>query len=208
MTIQARNTILAAVAALLFGCGSAVANPVDAPVATKASNAKTGSPSQVLRRMMLDKFFDELKAAKSQADGDRAMAKIWHMWMTSGRPAVDITLRQSHALMMRGALRVALSLANRAVDMAPKHPEAYNHRATVHYFRKDYAAAVKDIRETLKLEPRHFGAIAGLGFIYIRMEKWAGALKAFETATKVNPWLHNRVKVMKMLRLKVVGQAL
>lgn len=208
MTIQSTLTLIASSAALLFGATTAEANPVDVPTAHKASASKTAKPSDVIRRMMLDKFFDELKAAKSQSDGNEAMAKIWHVWMNSGRPAVDITLRQSHALMMRGALRVALSLANRAIDMAPTHAEAYNHRATVHYFRKDYNAAVKDIQKTLRLEPRHFGAIAGLGFIYIRLEKWAGALKAFETATKVNPWLHNRAKVMKMLRLKVTGQAL
>ena len=47
--------------------------------------------------------------------------------------------------------------------------------------------SVADIEETLKLEPRHFGALSGLGLIYQEVEKWDAALRAFETALQVNP---------------------
>ncbi|MEO1265558.1 MAG: tetratricopeptide repeat protein [Pseudomonadota bacterium] len=204
-----RSTTLALTLAL--GCAAFLFQAVAAPTSARAepdASTKIERPYDVVKRMMLDKFFDELRAAKSQDDGNRAMAKIWHMWMTSGRPGVDGLLRQSHAVMMRGALGLALRLADRVVEMAPTHSEAWNHRATVHYLRGDYGKAVGDIQKALQREPRHFGALAGLGFIYIKLKKWDGALKAFEAATAVNPWLHHRAKVMKMLRLKVSGQAL
>ena len=80
---------------------------------------------------------------------------------------------------MRGRdLERALSLADELIEAAPEFAEAWNKRATIHYLLGDDDASVLDIRETLAREPRHFGAISGLGLIFLRQGDEAAALEA------------------------------
>ena len=117
-------------------------------------------------------------------------------------------MRQSELAIQEGGVREAFDALDRVIEIAPDYPEGYNRRATYHYMMGRHAESVRDIQKTLALEPRHFGALAGLGLIYIARKQWAGALKAFETAAEINPWLKNKEAVLKMLRQKVDGRPL
>jgi tetratricopeptide (TPR) repeat protein len=89
--------------------------------------------------------------------------------------------------MSAGELDIALKLCNQLVDGAPEYAEAWNKRATIHYLMGNNDASVADIRETLAREPRHFGAISGLGLIFLREKNMQAALDAFEQVLTISP---------------------
>ena len=88
----------------------------------------------------------------------------------------------------------------------PDYAEGWNKRATVHYLKGDYSASVIDIERTLALEPRHFGAISGMGLIFMARGDEAGALKAFKEVLKIHPHARGAQFHVEELRKKLMSQ--
>jgi tetratricopeptide (TPR) repeat protein len=153
----------------------------------------------------LKELFSELKTATSSLEVKVVEARIWDIWTKHGDPRID-------ALMARGAdalsvedLDTALAAYNEVVKRDDTFAEGFNKRATVEYLRGDYTASVADIERTLALEPRHFGALSGLGEIYLKLKRKEAALKAFEAALKINPHLKGAQAHVKELKEELEG---
>ncbi len=132
--------------------------------------------------------------AQLQSTGDRAEAaaiqeSIWGLWFQSEDEAVTLWMGMGSMALNRGQYDMALAAFNRVVREAPEFAEGWNRRATLHYLMGSYAASVRDVERTLALEPRHFGALSGLGLINMRLGYDGQAIKAFREALKVNPHL-------------------
>jgi len=135
----------------------------------------------------LQGLFEELKQATDTTEAAKLEAMIWQHWLE----APD---EQSHQLMsditqaMAGAdLAIALQMADELVESHPDYAEAWNKRATLHYMLGKNEQSVADIRQTIALEPRHFGAISGLGLIFLRSQDFDAALAAFEQVLAISP---------------------
>ena len=98
------------------------------------------------------------------------------------------------------------SCSNSIVELKPDYVEAWNRRATIHYLRKDYERSMADIRQVLALEPRHFGAISGLGMIMQEFGDERRALDAFRRAVTIHPHLQKIPELIKTLKEKVEGR--
>ncbi len=96
-------------------------------------------------------------------------------------------------------------LLTRVDRLAPSSPEGWNRRATSRYLAGDFAGSVADIQRTLELEPRHFGALSGLGLIYSQLEDPERAVAAFEAALEINPHLPGARANIQHLRELLVG---
>jgi Tfp pilus assembly protein PilF len=72
--------------------------------------------------------------------------------------------------------------------------------------QKDYARSMADIRQVLALEPRHFGAISGLGMILQEFGDEKRALDAFRRAVTIHPHLQKIPDLIKSLTEKVEGR--
>jgi len=107
--------------------------------------------------------------------------------------------------MSQARFRVALERFDRMVAQAPDFAEGWNKRATLHYLMGNYSASVRDIQRTLDLEPRHFGALSGLGLIYDALEQPAAALRSFEAAVAINPHLGSINARIEQLRRELGG---
>jgi tetratricopeptide (TPR) repeat protein len=135
----------------------------------------------------LDALFTRLQEASGPAEAQQIEGQIWQIWIQSDDGAVRGLMRDGLSAMERGDYSHALGKFDQMVLIAPGFAEGWNKRATAHYLLGNYAQSLADIAETLALEPRHFGALAGRGLVYVRLEDERRALEAFEAALAIHP---------------------
>ena len=152
----------------------------------------------------LDGLFERLHAPPGAADAKAIEQQIWQIWLESDDATVNRLMRQGIAAMGLRQLGLALDRFDRMVEHAPAFAEGWNKRATVYYLMGDFEASVVDIERTLGLEPRHFGALSGLGLIYDAIDQPRAALRSFEAALRVHPHLESAGARVEELR-RVLG---
>jgi tetratricopeptide (TPR) repeat protein len=130
---------------------------------------------------------------------------IWGLWMQSGSATVDLLLNRGTKAMGDGDYPTALQLFTSVVELDPKFSEGWNKRATLFFLMGALDRSLADVDKTLALEPRHFGALAGLGMINTQLGKDREALDAFEKAVLVNPHLESVKPEISRLKKKLDG---
>jgi len=136
---------------------------------------------------VLDTLFEKLTTATDPLAVQALEQGIWEQWTMVPEPAHRQLMLRGIAEMQQQELQQAVVTFTRLIELAPQLSEAWNKRATVHWLLGDFAASIADICETVKREPRHFGAYSGLGMIRAQMGEHARAAAAFELAKKWNP---------------------
>lgn len=152
----------------------------------------------------LDELFDRLKAADA-AHAGRIEREIWNEWSKSGSAAMDLLLQRGRDAMAEGNTEEAIEHLTALVDHAPDFAEGWNARATAYYNAGLYGPSVSDIAETLKRNPRHFGALAGLGAIYEELGNSQKALDVYRAAVAIHPNLQGVTEAIKRLEAEVAG---
>lgn len=136
---------------------------------------------------MLETLFDRLRAATDPAAAHALEQAIWEQWVMVPDPAHREQMLRGIAEMQRQELRRAVATFTELIETAPELSEAWNKRATAWWLLGNFTASLNDICETVKREPRHFGAYSGLGMIRAEQGEHARAAAAFELAKKWNP---------------------
>lgn len=156
----------------------------------------------------LEGLFSELAAAGSVQEAAPIESRIWAIWLEPPPgPRVAEAMQRGLRSMARGEGAAAVRAFDRVVALAPDYAEGWNKRATVRYMLGDLEGSIRDIGRTLALEPRHFGALAGLGLCRLALDEPAKALAAFDAALKINPNLREREQI-EALREQVEGKPL
>jgi tetratricopeptide (TPR) repeat protein len=168
---------------------AAVSLALVAPVALVQPIQAATTIEDSARAQKLDQLFRDLKAAKSENDGLAIENQIVSIWMASGDPKIDQAMEWAVNAMDLGAFDLALNYLNNIVVTKPTYVEGWNKRATLYYVIGHYEESLSDIAETLKLEPRHFGAIAGKGMVMMRLGETQKAIDAFKEALAIDPQL-------------------
>ena len=137
----------------------------------------------------LDILFPELKLAPDQEAADEIASEIWKLWREISDPVAAQALASGSQAMGAGQYRNAYQYFSEAIQEVPAFAEGWNKRATVLYLIGAYQESIEDIRETLQREPRHFGALSGLGLIFLRQRQFGPATAAFRDALAINPHL-------------------
>ena len=132
-------------------------------------------------------LFEVLRSAVSPERIGYAERFIWVIWHESGREDVDRLMAAGIEEMGSGRLRESIATFARVIDLAPEFAEGWNKRATANYLAGELDASVRDVERTLALEPRHFGALSGLGLIHLARGDDLDALRAFEATLEVHP---------------------
>jgi len=135
----------------------------------------------------LDPLFGRLQATADPREAAMIQERIWDIWMYSDKEDLNALMRQGTFALAARDFELAMESFNALIELAPRMAEAWNKRATLYYLMEDYDASVADVKRTLALEPRHFGAIVGMGLIYDLLGNREAALKAFQEGLKVNP---------------------
>lgn len=202
--MRLRLTVLAAAAALAASvvCSPLPAEPgswADAP--DKLPRAARGD-----RIKNLDFLFEALKAAPDADSAKLVESRIWALWLVSGSDTADLLMSRVKTAIDGKDTNLAIELLNAVIGLRPDYVEAWNRRATLFFASKDYGKSLGDIREVLAREPRHFGALSGLGIIMQELGEDKLALEAFRRALAVNPHLPKIPEFVKTLAEKVEGR--
>ena len=169
-------------------CGWIVLLGLLAPVAA-AAQAPTPAPTSpaLTRAETLDRLFARLRQAKDADSAKRVEHNILILLRKSGSPTGDLLLEQAISALAADQYDAGLDILDTLIVQYPEFTEALNQRATVYYMLGDYERSAADIAEVLAAEPRHFGALAGLGLVRRGQGRELEALKAFRDALAVHP---------------------
>lgn len=155
----------------------------------------------------LDDLFARLQKAGAEEAG-RIESEIWIEWSKSGSPAMDLLLQRGRDAMAVGDNLAAVEHFTALIDQAPDFAEAWNARATAYYNLGDYGPSISDIAHTLTLNPRHFGALSGLGAILEETGKPERALEVYKAALAIHPNLEGVLDAVERLETTAEGQEL
>jgi tetratricopeptide (TPR) repeat protein len=202
-----------AAAALCFAPGSPSAqepptlpNPQGQPPPPVEPPAKLPKPQRGDRVQNLDFLFGALKAAPDAETAKAIEERIWALWFASGSDTADLLMTRIKTAVEGKELDLAIELLDAVVEIKPEYVEAWNRRATVHFLKKDYGRSLADIRQVLAREPRHFGALSGLGLIMQELGDEKRALEVFRRAIELHPHIERLPDLVKSLTEKVEGR--
>lgn len=198
-------TAAAFTAALMAAPVSALAQAAAKPQDTTQDKAPP-KPSRAERLRDLNFLFGALKAAPTDDAAKAVEQRIWQVWAVSPSDTANLLMSRVRTAIEQKDTDLAIKLLDGIVKVKPDYVEAWNRRATLYYMKKDYGHAMADIREVLKREPRHFGALSGLGLIMQDIGDDKRALDAYRRALDVYPRLQRIPDVVKELQTKVEGR--
>ena len=126
--------------------------------------------------------------------------------MASGSDTANLLMTRVKTAIDAKDLDLAVELLDAVVKLKPDYIEAWNRRATIQYMRKEFGKSLQDIRQVLAREPRHFGALSGLGMILQEFGEEKRALEVFRRALEIHPNLDRIPELVKSLTEKVEGR--
>ncbi|HEV3397527.1 MAG TPA: tetratricopeptide repeat protein [Xanthobacteraceae bacterium] len=154
----------------------------------------------------IDFLFEALKAAPDAEIAKQVENRIWAIWLVSGSDTANLLMNRVKAALEAKDTKLAIQLLDSIIELKPDYIEAWNRRATLFFSMRDYGRAMADIREVLSREPRHFGALAGLGMILEEVGDDKQALEAYRKALAINPHMQKIPDLVKGLTEKVEGR--
>ena len=151
----------------------------------------TSSVSANDRDIELDKLFLELKK-NIPSLSSRIAQQIWTLWSTHpSDQKLTSLLDEGSRLVQDRQLNRAINVFSEAIELDPSWAEAWNKRATVFYMIGEFEKSQKDIDQVLKLEKRHFGALAGQGLVNIKLKNYDKAIQSYKNAMEIYPSMHS-----------------
>lgn len=155
----------------------------------------------------LDELFTALKDADAE-NSARLEGEIRTEWGKSGSAAMDLLLRRGEDALEAGLPDEAVEHLTALVDHAPDFAEGYSARAAAYYQLGLIGPALDDLRQTLVLNPRHFGAMFGFAIILEELGRPEDSLEIFRQIEQIGPNLPDLALSIDRLTLQLEGQEL
>jgi tetratricopeptide (TPR) repeat protein len=158
------------------------------------------------RNQNIDFLLGALKAAPDDTSAKAIEDRVWAVWMSAGNETTGLLMTRAKKAIDEDDYDLALRLLDSIIEIKPDFTEAWNRRATVYFMKKDYTDSLADLLKVLAREPRHFGALSGLGLIMQDIGDDKRALDAYRKALDVYPRLKGVAEKVKGLTEKVDGR--
>ena len=147
----------------------------------------------------LENLFSQLLITENETKIKTIKLKIWDIWHETNDPKINADFFRGIGLMHNGNLKESIKFFSKVIEKNPNFAEAWNKRATVFYMLGEYDKSMADINTTLKLEPRHFGAMDGMILIFLQKGKVDQAVKIYDEIIKIFPKSKSTLKAKQKL---------
>lgn len=154
----------------------------------------------------LDRLFTQLQNAQSEIEARQAANQIDSLWRGASGETAQLLLSRADDAIADEDFPLALDVLDQLIALEPEFAEAWNRRATVYFLKDDYGHSIADIAVALSLEPRHFGALTGLGLMLEDLGENEKAYEALKKALELNPFQDNVRAEMESLERRALGQ--
>jgi tetratricopeptide (TPR) repeat protein len=191
---------LPAVALTITLAPASAAETAAAPPAEPAAVAKPEN--------RLESLFGELKRQRNEKAAERIASRIAEEWNHSGSASIDLMMLWSQKAIEAEKFDVALDFLDQVVTLSPDFAEGWNRRATVHFMMRSFGKSMADIDRTLQLEPRHFGALAGMAQIMKERGSKELALEAYQRVLDIYPMMRSAQNEVATLSEELAGEGI
>ena len=147
----------------------------------------------------LESLFEILSKTENNIQINEVTSRIWDIWHETNDPSIEADFYRGLESMRAGDLLMAVAFFTRVIDKNPNFAEGWNKRATVYYMLGKFDASMIDIHETLKLEPRHFGAMDGMGLIFIHYQQFDKTIDIYDKMLEIFPNNSSTIQKKEML---------
>jgi tetratricopeptide (TPR) repeat protein len=207
------QTLLAslAIAAFLAGASAWAAGPPTAPEAipnAQAPQAKHDEPPPKTPAEERAELYTRLAASKDADETGGIITKLLQSYSESGSDTADLLLKRARQAIGVENYADALKILDATIALQPDWAEGWNARATTRYLDDDYKGSMADIAQTLKRDPKHLGALMGMGMILEAREKREDALKIYERVLEIAPHWRNAQEAADKLKAALAGSEL
>jgi tetratricopeptide (TPR) repeat protein len=192
------------------GAGSilwpAARHSADAPESESGKPLPDGSAAN--SQAFVDELFRRLQSSSDPQEARGIAGVIERFWLRSGSDTADLLMSRALAAMQGREFDLALTLLGRIVELEPAWAEGWNKRATLRFEMDDLDGSMQDIQKVLSLEPRHFGALSGMGIILQREGLDKRALEAFRRVLEIYPTMESIRETCDRLAIEVEGRGI
>ena len=136
----------------------------------------------------LNNLFKKLNKTENQQEISDIIKDIWDIWYEVDDPKVIEYFEKGIQAMRIRNYPLAVRFFNNLIEEDPNFAEAWNKRATVYFMMGDFDKSMQDIIKTLELEPRHFGALDGMGLIFIHQGQYQQAIDVYDKMLEIFPF--------------------
>ena len=178
--------------------------PQDGP----APQAKKDEPPEKTPAEERAELYTRLAASKDADETSGIITKLLHSYSESGSDTADLLLKRARQAIGVENYSDALKILNATIALQPDWAEGWNARATTRYLDDDYKGSMADIAQTLKREPKHLGALMGMGMILEARDKREQALKIYERVLEIAPHWRNAQEAADKLKAALAGSEL
>lgn len=149
----------------------------------------SASSDPVYKKHELEELFTALSKTTQEPQAKHIESIIWSIWLTSEDEQVNAIMEKLSQARFKQDYETALEYSSQIIELKPDYAEGWNQRATMEFLLGNYDKSLADIIETLKREPRHFGALSGRAFILLKQNKTRQAIETINHALKIHPFL-------------------
>jgi tetratricopeptide (TPR) repeat protein len=159
-----------------------------APALLAADTSQASATSELATpKQRLDAHFSELKRERDPEKAREISDRIRSEWRDSGSASINLLMQWATKALEADRKASALDIFDQVIYLSPQYVEGWNQRATLHYRMGNYRKSMSDINQVLAIEPRHFGALAGMAAILTAAGKDELALRAWEQFLEIYP---------------------
>ncbi len=168
---------------------------------------ETTAPQKTTEELAAE-LFDRLAKTRDSDEAAGIVSALDSLRLRSGSDSSEFLMTRALQATQAKSYPLALTLLDAIVDLQPDWAEGWNKRATVRFLAGDTQGSMADVAQTLKRDPKHLGALAGMGAMLEEAGLKDQALRAYERGLEIAPAYRPMKDAVERLKAELAGQSL